>query len=159
MSSNMDLPKVICAVESDIPAWLALVGEVAEDFPGLDIDDYTATLRKNIARQTALCVRLDERIAGILLFSPKQMTLSCMAVHPEYRRRGIASALVAEMLRLIPQGDITVTTFREGDEKGLAPRALYQSFGFEPDALIYVFEYPVQRFVLRNRKKDTDGNE
>ncbi len=138
-----------CATEQDIPAWLALVNCVAEDFPGLDLDEYTVILKKNIDRQTALCVREDGKLAGILLFSPRQQCLSCMAVHPSYRRSGIASALVAEMLRRMPEGDISVTTFRAGDAKGAAPRALYQKFGFTPDELLVEFDYPVQRFVLR----------
>lgn len=73
------------------------------------------------------------------------------AVHPEYCCSGIASALVSEMLRLISDGDISVTTFSEGDTKCTAPRALYQKFGFEPDELLTEFDYPVQRFVLHRK--------
>lgn len=146
--------RAVYATEADISEWMKLVEEVADNFPGLEIADYTVILRKNIARKTALCIRLNGRIAGILLFSPKQGCLSCMAVHPQYRRRGLASALVAEMLRLMPAGNVTVTTFREGDEKGAAPRKIYEKFGFEPDELIYEFGYPVQRFILRRGKEE-----
>lgn len=53
-----------------------------------------------------------------------------MAVHPEYRRGKIATRMIAEMLKqLDPKRDVTVMTFREGDEKGIAPRALYQKLG------------------------------
>ena len=140
------------ADESCISKWLELVSIVSDHFPGLIMEEYTQTLDKNIRRKTALCVKADGNIVGILLFSPEQHCLSCMAVHPEYRRQGIASALVAEMLRLMPQGDLHVTTFREEDEKGIAPRALYQSFGFEPDKLFVEFDYPVQQFVLHRKK-------
>ena len=44
--------------------------------------------------------------------------------------------------------DITVSTFRENDVKGIAPRNLYKKFGFEEDELIEEFGYPNQRFVL-----------
>lgn len=142
----------VCAEEKDIPAWLALVHTVADDFPGLDILAYSETLKKNIARNTALGIREDGKLAGILLFSPFRHCLSCLAVHPAYRRSGIASALIAEMLRLLPDGDISVTTFREGDAKGVAPRALYQKIGFEPDELLTEFDYPVQRFILRRNQ-------
>lgn len=141
---------VILAEEKDIPAWLTLINMVSEDFPGLDIESYTETLKKNIARGSALCAREDGKLGGILLFSPDHRCLSCMAVHPGYRRHGIASALISEMLRRIPDGDISVTTFREDDPKGIAPRALYRKFGFEPDELLTEFDYPVQRFVLHN---------
>ena len=45
--------------------------------------------------------------------------------------------------------DITVTTFRDNDEKGIAPRALYKRFGFAEEKLMVENDYPVQRFVLR----------
>lgn len=128
--------------------WLELVERVADGFPGLVLADYTEVLRRNMARGTALCARDGASIVGALLYSPRQRCLSCMAVAPEYRRRGIASALVAEMLRCMPEGDVCVTTFREGDIRAVAPRALYARFGFEPDALLIEFGYPLQRMVL-----------
>lgn len=42
-------------------------------------------------------------------------------------------------------------TFREDDLKGVAPRALYQRLGFEPEELLMEFDYPVQRFVLHRQ--------
>ena len=49
--------------------------------------------------------------------------------------------------------EITVSTFREGDEKGLAPRALYKKFGFEEDELTIEFDYPNQKFILPSKNK------
>ena len=144
--------KIRCAEQADIPDWLNLVNTVASDFPGLDMEDYTKTLIKNVGRKTALCAYIGDSLAGILLFSPKLHTLSCMAVHPKYRRLGAASLLISEMLRRMPSGDISVTTFREDDPKGIAPRALYQTFGFLPEELFTEFDYPVQRFVLHRSK-------
>lgn len=137
------------ALPGDREAWLGLVRLVADSFPGLVMEDYAQTLDRNIARGTALCAHVGDELAGILLFSPRQHCLSCMAVHPRLRRRGVARALVSEMLRLMPAGDISVTTFRAGDERAVAPRALYASFGFEPAEEFYEFDYPVQRMVLR----------
>ena len=48
--------------------------------------------------------------------------------------------------------DITVSTFRENDVKGIAPRKLYKKFGFEEGELIEEFGYPNQRFVLHADK-------
>lgn len=132
----------------DIPSWLELVERVADNFPGLVMSEYTDVLRRNIERGTALCVKDKAYIAGALLYSPRQSCLSWLAVAPEYRRQGVAAALIYEMLRCIPAGDIHVTTFREGDDKAIAPRALYRRFGFELDELLVEFGYPVQRMVL-----------
>ena len=137
------------ASTQDVPAWLELVCLLSDHYPGLDLNAYRQTLEKNIARGTALCVRGEGRLSGFLLFSPRQHVLSCMGVHPHDRRTGVATALVQEMLRRLPEGDITVTTFQEGDPLGTAARAFYQSLGFEPDALVEEFGYPVQWFVLR----------
>ena len=75
--------------------------------------------------------------------------ICCLAVSPAYRRKGIASVLLCKALEQLDRTkDISVSTFRENDEKGIAPRALYQKFGFIPDALIEEFGYPNQRFIL-----------
>lgn len=39
-------------------------------------------------------------------------------------------------------------TFRENDDKGIAPRALYSKFGFQEGELTEEFGYPNQVFVL-----------
>ena len=44
--------------------------------------------------------------------------------------------------------EITVSTFRENDEKGIAPRALYKKFGFQEGEMTEEFGYPNQVFVL-----------
>lgn len=146
----------VCIASSrDIPDWLTLVESVAEDFPGLDIAEYTKTLERQIARKSALIARIDGTIAGVLLFSTENNELAFLAVAPAFRRHGVASVLMAEMLRLIPQGDITVTTYREDDPKGGAPRSLYQKFGFVPEEELTEFDYPVQRFVLHRVSRST----
>ena len=98
----------------------------------------------------ALCVEDGDALAGVLLLSARHNMICCMAVAPEYRRQGIGSALLQKALSLLDRNrDITVITFREEDDKGAAPRALYARFGFEPDELIVEDGYPAQRFILR----------
>jgi len=131
---------------------MELVDLVEDSFPGLDKQEYLSVLRQCIANKNALCYISDGKIAGILLFSPEESCLSFMAVHPEHRKKGIATALINKMLELMPDRDISVTTYREGDVMGTSARALYKKCGFEEAELYEEFGYPVQRFVLRRSK-------
>lgn len=76
-----------------------------------------------------------------------------LAVHPEYRRQNIAQQLLERMMHRLDDGrDIIVETFREGDQKGTAARAFYQSLGFVPGETGLYQGYPVQIFVLKRKK-------
>jgi len=76
-----------------------------------------------------------------------------MAVHPEYRRQNIATRMIQLMLTKMDKNrDITVETFREGDEKGTAARTFYASLGFVPGELCVSLDYPTQKFMLHANK-------
>ena len=78
--------------------------------------------------------------------------ICCLGVSPKYRRSKIATRLLERALGGVDKSrDITVSTFREDDEKGNAPRALYKKFGFIEDEYIEEFGYPNQRFVLHSK--------
>ena len=138
----------------DIESWMDLVKLVSWNFPGLeteaDIENHRKTVLRFMDENRALCVKETDKVVGVLLISKKHNMICCLAVAPEYRRKGIASALLEKALsELDRSNDITVTTFRDNDEKGIAPRALYKRFGFAEEKLMVENDYPVQRFVLR----------
>ena len=138
----------------DIESWMDLVKLVSWNFPGLeteaDIENHRKTVLRFMDENRALCVKETDKVVGVLLISNKHNMICCLAVAPEYRRNGIASALLEKALsELDRSNDITVTTFRDNDEKGIAPRALYKRFGFAEEKLMVENDYPVQRFVLR----------
>ena len=138
----------------DIDSWMQLVQRVRWNFPGLEtaaaLDDHRKTVLRFMSENRALCVKDAEKVVAVLLLSKKHNMICCLAVAPEYRRNGIASALLEKALtELDSSRDITVTTFRDNDEKGIAPRALYKRFGFVEEKLMIENDYPVQRFVLR----------
>lgn len=142
---------------ADIDSWMALVEEIRSDLPGLETQErmsaHRATVLRFMDEGRALCVKADGRIAGVLLLSARRNMICCLAVAPEYRRRGIGAALVEKALALLDRRyPVTVSTFREDDPKGAAPRALYRRFGFEPADLQAEFDYPEQRFVLAARE-------
>lgn len=139
---------------ADIGHWMNLVRQVSWNFPGLeterDLEEHRQTVLKFMEKRQALCVKSDDRIQGVLLFSRNRNMICCLAVSPGFRRKGIASTLLGKALSELDRGrDITVSTFREGDEKGTAPRALYRKFGFIEAELTEEFGYPNQVFVLQ----------
>lgn len=155
MNKNLecDSVRVQFGKNSDLDAWMQLVEEISWNFPGLEtkekIDEHRQTVLRFISKEQALCVKDDEKIIGVLLFSRGHNMICCLGVSPQYRRCGIAARLLEKALdNLDRKQPITVSTFREDDEKGTAPRALYKKYGFVADALIEEFEYPNQRFVL-----------
>ena len=148
--------KVEYGTSLDIESWMKFVQRVSWNFPGLEteaaIEDHRRTVLRFMGENRALCVKKADAVVGVLLLSTKHNMICCLAVVPEYRRNGIASALLEKALTELDRSrDITVTTFRDNDEKGIAPRALYKQFGFTEDKLMIENDYPVQRFVLRGR--------
>ena len=148
--------KVEYGTPLDIESWMELVQSVSWNFPGLEtevaMEDHRRTVLRFMGENRALRVKLDDKVVGVLLISKKHNMICCLAVAPEYRRKGIASLLLQKALaELDSTRDITVTTFRDNDEKGISPRALYKKFGFAEEKLMIENDYPVQRFVLRGR--------
>ena len=146
--------EVCNGIPADIDPWMDLVREVRQNFPGLEteeaLEEHRQTVLKFMEKRQALCVKSDDRIRGVLLFSRNRNMICCLAVSPGSRRKGIASRLLEKALGELDRSrDITVSTFREGDEKGTAPRALYRKFGFTEAELTEEFGYPNQVFVLR----------
>ena len=137
----------------DIDAWMTLVEEVRWNFPGLEtrekLDEHKTTVLKFMSKRQAICVKEGNKIAGVMLFSRGHNMICCLAVSPAYRRRHAASMLMEEALRNLDRTrEISVSTFRADDEKGTAPRAFYEKFGFIEDALIEEMGYPNQKYVL-----------
>ena len=154
MIKNM---KVEFGRTSDIDSWMRLVRKVSWNFPGLEteqsIDEHKIIVLKFMNDKRALCVKNEQEIVGVLLYSRKYNMICCLAVDPAYRKGGIASLLLREAIdKLDRDKDITVSTFRENDVKGIASRKLYKKFGFEEGKLIEEFGYPNQRFVLHADK-------
>ena len=136
-----------------IDSWMQLVRKVSWNFPGLEteerLDEHKQTVLKFMSKKQALCVKSKDAVVGVLLFSRSRNMICCLAVDPEHRKQGFASILLKKALdELDKSREITVSTFRENDEKGIAPRALYRKFGFQEGEMTEEFGYPNQVFVL-----------
>lgn len=140
-------------VSEDIENWMGLVNEISWNLPGLEtqekLDEHKATVLKFMGEQEAICVKVGDGIAGVMLFSKGHNMICCLGVSSDYRRRGVASMLMNEALRNLDRTrEISVCTFRADDEKGVAPRALYEKYGFIEDALVEAMGYPNQKYIL-----------
>lgn len=140
-------------VPEDIEDWMNLVKQIRWDFPGLEtgekLEEHKETVLEFMEKQQAVCVKNHGRIAGVMLFSRNYNMICCLGVSPAYRRCGIASMLMDEALRNLDRTrEISVTTFRAEDEKGAAPRRLYEKYGFIEEALVEEIGYPCQKYIL-----------
>ena len=89
---------VIYGEKSDIRVWMDLVRLVRDEFPGLEteeaLQDHEKTVLKFMDKMQAICVKEDEKIVGVLLFSRNRNMICCLAVSPEHRRTGIGAKLL-----------------------------------------------------------------
>lgn len=133
-------------VPEDIENWMSLVTQVRWNFPGLEtqekLNEHRATVLKFMDKRQAICIKDENEIAGVMLFSRGHNMICYLAVSPEYRRRGVASFLMDEVLTNLDRTkEISVSTFRADDEKGTAPRALYEKYHLSPDDDYPEFKY------------------
>lgn len=137
-----------------IDAWMALVEQVRDAFPGLEtaeaMAEHRVTVLQFMQSSSAIWAMDAGRAIGALLFSKGNSVLCFLAVDPAYRRRQIARQMVDFMLTQMEAGkDVTVTTYREEDPNGIAARAFYKRLGFSEGRLTEEFGSPVQEFVLK----------
>lgn len=146
--------KIQLVKPENIDAWMVLVEQVRDAFPGLEtaeaMTEHRATVLKFIQSYSAICAVDAGNIVGALLFSKENSVLCFLAVDPAHRRQHIARQMVDFMLTQMDVGkDITVTTYRESDANGIAARAFYKRLGFSEGKLTEDFGCPVQEFVLK----------
>lgn len=139
--------------KTDIDSWMKLVELVKDKFPGLEtaesIEEHKQTVLQFIERQEALCVKEQGCIIGVLLFSHEYGMICFLAVNPNNRKQGVATALLEKAISEMDNStDITLSTYRADDENGVAARALYKKLGFTEGELVEEFGNPCQRFIL-----------
>ena len=79
MIENM---KVEFGITSDIDSWMRLVKKVSWNFPGLEteqsIDEHKIIVLKFMNDKRALCVKNEQDIVGVLLYSRKHNMICCL---------------------------------------------------------------------------------
>lgn len=142
-----------------LESWFHFAEVIRKDFPGMDTEEamnsYCDTVIEHMKQGSAIYAADGNMITGVLLFSKEENKICCLAVHPGYRRQGIAQQMLRLMMtKLDKTHSVTVETFREGDVKGMAARAFYMALGFVPGEEGFFEGYPVQTFVLGEEKQE-----
>ncbi len=141
--------RIVPASQEDIPAWMELVRLVVDGFPYLDEESYEKELWEAIRTRRALILKDNDKAAGVMIFQESTGSIDFLAVHPQYRKKGIARAFCRKALyELAYPDEISITTFREGDKADPGYRRAFQKLGFAEAELLVEFGYPTQRFVL-----------
>ena len=132
--------KVQIATRADIPSWLELASQVEFLFgPMVDQPDFQNALRKNIDRESAYCIREQDRSAGAPLMGglflssrPPEYHIRWLSVAEQWRRRGIGTVLLEHVFDLIKlPAELFVATFGADNLEGQPARQFYKKMGFE----------------------------
>lgn len=145
--------RIAYAESADIPVWMKLVPLVIDGFPCLNEKDCLEKLRESIANKRALILKDGDTAAGVMAFHERAGSIDFLAVHPQYRGRGIARALCQRLLeRPLCPSVISVTTFRQGDKADTGYRRALKALGFAEAEPLVEFGYPTQRFLLEKAR-------
>ncbi len=150
---------IFFASEKDIPEWIRLVRLVIDGFPCLNEEEHIDTLKKYIAQKQALMMKEGDVTIGIMMISCKSGSIDFLGIHPLYRNRGVANALLKKAMKeLIDHNEISITTYREGDKADTGHREALKDLGFAEAELLVEFGYPTQKMTI-NSIKDTNNDE
>jgi len=146
--------EVAFAAEEDVPCWMNLARLVVDGFPHWNEAEYIRVLKQRIATRQALILKDDDTAVGIMLFSYQNGSIDFLAVHPCYRQQGLAGDLLARAIaELLEHPQISITTFREGDQADTGHRAAVKALGFAEAELLTEFGYPTQKMILAVEEK------
>ncbi|MDD3269029.1 MAG: GNAT family N-acetyltransferase [Syntrophomonadaceae bacterium] len=133
----------------DIPLWMDLVHLAIDGFPHLEEDAHLTVLKRYITKQGALLMTEGGISIGSMMINYETGSIDFLAVHPLYRKQGIARDLLnVALTELLKNKEISITTFREGDKADTGYRKALKELGFAEAELLTEFGYPTQRMVL-----------
>lgn len=142
---------------SDLDDWMELVNLTIDGYPHLSKTEYMEKLQQYIAAKNALILRDKNLIIGAMAFSPDTGSIDFLAVHPQYRHRGITKLFLDKLLdELLCGKEISLTTYRAGDKADTGYREEYDRLGFAERELLIEYGYPTQRFVLPPKNKQEE---
>jgi ribosomal protein S18 acetylase RimI-like enzyme len=91
--------------------------------------DHTDLVKKSINAGQCLAALIDDKVVGFGILNDSffnQGFIDLLIVHPEYRRRGVATALIRRMEQICP----TVKFFTSTNESNIPARKTCEASGF-----------------------------
>lgn len=147
------------AAISDIKAWMELVRLTVDGYPCMDERSYLNSLQYYISHQRALLLREGNTVIGGMCYSPEKGGIDFWAVHPQYRGRGIEEIFLSRLTEeLSGEREISLTTYRAGDQADTGYRETYFRLGFVERELLVEYGYPTQRLVLSSKNREETRN-
>ena len=146
----------ICIAEiRDIPAWMDLMRLVIDGYPVMDEENYLNEITRAIEEKRALILKEGNILIGAMIFSRCSGSIDFLGIHPQYRNQDIQKLFLEILLEsYLPDQEINMTTYREGDKADTGYRTLLKNLGFAERELLIEFGYPTQRFVLKPLNKE-----
>lgn len=116
----------------DYERWLALATEVEPLFgPMVSDSGFQSALREAIAQGSALGLKAQDGIAGIVAIDRERNEITWLAVGASYRGKGYGDRLVKAALKaLAADRDVQVQTFAPHVPAGFSARRIYLANGF-----------------------------
>lgn len=134
---------------SDIPAFMGMMEQVKDSFPGFEEVQFCEMLSERIEQQEVYVIAYHSRIVGGVIFSKERKEIDFLAVAPDCRKKKLAARLLITAMGQFEAGEhVTVVTYRSGDAAGWAAREFYRRMGFIEEELVVVFDYPCARLGI-----------
>lgn len=124
-------------IKSDLSDVLDIENKCFPDFPWSE-DDYIRCLRQR--NRIGMCADLDEKVVGLMIYELHKSRLHLLnfAVHPDYQRKKIASAMIAKLTAKLSPGRRN-RIMLEVREKNLAAQLFFRSMGFRAISVLRGF--------------------
>lgn len=143
--------KIVFATNEDISDCIKLLPIVVDGFPHLNETQFMEQLQKYIKNGQAFILKDIDTVIGMMAFHTITGNIDFLAVHPQYRKKGIEKAFFKKAYEFSQFDTITITTFREGDKADTGYRKMLKNIGFVESELLYEFGYPTQCLILHKK--------
>ena len=138
-------------IRKDTPAFLR-IESASFDYPWCEEDLLSELTQRNVIAQVA---ELDEQVVGYIVYELFKTKLEILnfAVHPDYRRQGIGTALMRKMAGKLTTGRRSRIVFHVWDHN-LDAHLFLRACGFRATGIVDGFfrehNLDAYRFVLRS---------